>query len=145
MLRSTRGFTLIEMIVVLLVISVLAGLVGPAVFKNVGDANSGAARAQIELLGLALDSYRLDNGNYPTTAQGLSALWEEPTVDPRPRRWRGPYTRKPIPTDPWGRAYVYESPGQQNPRAYDLSTLGRDGASGGEGEDVDVRSWESDR
>jgi general secretion pathway protein G len=133
------------MLVVLLVISVLAGLVGPMVFRNVGDAKSQAARAQIELLGLALDAYRLDNGQYPTTEQGLAALWREPTAPPVPTRWRGPYTRKEIPADPWDRAYVYRSPGTEMPTGYDLLSLGRDGQPEGEGEDADIKSWEARR
>jgi general secretion pathway protein G len=133
------------MLVVILVISILAGLVGPMVFRNVGDAKSQAARAQIELLGLALDAYRLDNGDYPTTEQGLAALWREPTVPPLPSRWRGPYTRKAIPLDPWDRPYVYRAPGTEMPTGYDLLSLGRDGQPGGEGEDADVVSWESGR
>jgi general secretion pathway protein G len=144
-IRRSAAFTLIEMLVVILVISVLAGLVGPMVFRNVGDAKSQAARAQIELLGLALDAYRLDNGDYPTTEQGLAALWREPTVAPVPSRWRGPYTRKTIPLDPWDRAYVYRAPGTEMPTGYDLVSFGRDGQPGGEGEDADVLSWENRR
>lgn len=125
----------------LVVISVLAGLVAPAVFRNVGDAKAQAARAQIELLGLALDSYRLDNGDYPTSEQGLGALWNAPTAQPLPVRWRGPYTRKVVPNDPWGRAFVYRAPGDSSRVGYDLLTYGRDGKAGGAGEDEDVKSW----
>jgi general secretion pathway protein G len=135
------GFTLIELIVVIVVIAVLAGLVGPMVFGNVGDAKVQAARAQIELFGLALDAYRLDNDAYPTTEQGLLALRSRPTGEPEPRRWRGPYVRKEIPLDPWGRPYIYRAPGEVNPEGYDLVSLGRDGRPGGEGEDADVTSW----
>jgi general secretion pathway protein G len=133
------------MLVVLLVISVLAGLVGPMVFRNVGDAKQQGARAQIELLGLALDAYRLDNGQYPTTEQGLAALWQAATVAPLPSRWRGPYTRKAIPLDPWDRPYVYRAPGEQMPGGYDLMSYGRDGAPGGDDEDADITSWEGGR
>jgi general secretion pathway protein G len=124
--------------VVLAVIAVLAGLVGPMVFRNVGDAKSTAARAQIELLGLALDQYRLDNDYYPSTAQGLEALRSVPSGEPEARNWRGPYLKKAAPQDPWGRPYVYRSPGDSNPSAYDLLSLGRDGRPGGAGEDADV-------
>jgi general secretion pathway protein G len=143
--RTVRGegFTLIEMLVVLLVISVLAALVGPMVFRNVGDAKQQAARAQIELFGLALDAYRLDTGDYPTTDQGLAALWELPTTGPAPLGWRGPYTRKAIPLDSWGRAYVYRCPPLEARTGYDLLTYGKDGQPGGEGEDADVTSWGS--
>jgi general secretion pathway protein G len=139
----TSGFTLIEMIVVIVVIAVLAGLVGPMVFGNVADAKVQGARTQIELFGLALDAYRLDNDRYPTSEQGLAALRTAPTTDPVPRRWRGPYLRKEVPLDPWGRAYVYVSPGTRNPApdTYELYTLGRDGQPGGEGEDADLTSW----
>jgi general secretion pathway protein G len=136
-----RGFTLIELIVVIVVIAILAGLVGPMVFANVGDAKIQAARTQIELFGLALDAYRLDNDAYPTTAQGLAALRVLPANEPLPRRWRGPYVRKEIPLDPWGRPYVYAAPGLANPESYDLVSLGRDGRPGGAGEDADLTSW----
>lgn len=135
------GFTLIEMLVVIAIIAVLAAVVAPEIFKNVGDANSGAARQQIELLGAALDGYRLDNHAYPTTEQGLAALRTEPVAGQRPPRWRGPYLRRAIPRDPWQNPYVYVSPGVHDPQGYDLSSLGRDGRPGGEGEDADITSW----
>ncbi|MBI4501460.1 MAG: type II secretion system major pseudopilin GspG [Gemmatimonadetes bacterium] len=138
---SRRGFTLIELMVVIVVISVLAGVVAPQVFQHVSDAKLQAARSQIESLGLALDSYRLDNAMYPTAVQGLAALWQAPQTPPLPPRWRGPYTRKEIPNDPWNRPYLYRSPGTANPAGYDLLSLGRDGEPGGEGEDGDITSW----
>lgn len=136
--RAAAAFTLIELLVVIVVISVLAGLVGPMVFRNVGDSKVAAARAQIELFGLALEQYRLDNDYFPSTEQGLEALRAQPTGEPEARNWRGPYLRKPVPLDPWNRAYAYASPGVLNPASYDLYTYGRDGEPGGEGEDVDV-------
>lgn len=139
--RPRVGFTLVEMMVVLAVIAVLAAVVAPEVLRNVGDANAGAARQQIELLSAALDGYRLDNHAYPTTEQGLAALRTEPAVGERARNWRGPYLRRAVPADPWGRPYVYVAPGRANPRGFDLYTLGRDGREGGEGEDADVTSW----
>ena len=139
----TRGFTLIEILVVITVIAILAGLVGPMVFRNVGDAKISAARAQIELFTLALDQYRLDNDCYPGTTQGLAALRERPSGEPQARNWRGPYLRKTIPLDPWGRPYTYKSPGDVNAESYDLLSLGRDGQPGGTGEDADITSWES--
>ena len=141
--QSAMGFTLIELLVVITVIAILAGLVGPMVFRNVGDAKVSAARAQIELFALALDQYRLDNDFYPATTQGLAALRERPEGDPEARNWRGPYLRKAIPLDPWGRAYSYKSPGDVNVDSYDLLSLGRDGQPGGTGEDADVTSWDS--
>ena len=136
--RREHGFTLIELLVVIVVITVLASLVGPMVFRNVGDAKITAAKAQMELFGLALDQYRLDNDYYPSTAQGLEALRSVPTGEPAARNWRGPYLKKAIPPDPWGRPYVYQSPGQKNPAGYDLLTYGRDGRPGGDGEDQDI-------
>ncbi len=141
-LRSRTGFTLIEILVVVAVLSVLAALVAPNVFGHLGTAKDAAARSQMEMLGAALDAYRLDNGRYPTTAQGLAALRAEPTVEPRPRNWRGPYLRRDVPLDPWGNAYVYRSPGEANPTGYDLLSLGADGQPGGEGEDAEIRAWE---
>lgn len=137
--RAPGGFTLIELLVVIAVISVLASVIGPMVFRNVGDAKVTAAQAQIELFGLALDQYRLDNDYYPSTAQGLTALWTAPTGDSAPRNWRGPYVRKPIPLDPWNHPYVYVSPGPEHPESYDLVSHGRDGQPGGQGEDADVK------
>jgi general secretion pathway protein G len=133
--RNIRGFTLIELLVVIVVISVLASLVGPMVFRNVGDAKVTAAKAQLELLGLALDQYRLDNDDYPSTTEGLESLrTAPPNAAPK---WRGPYVRKAIPLDPWGRPYEYRYPGTAgNP--YDLMSLGRDGKPGGAGEDQDL-------
>jgi general secretion pathway protein G len=135
-----HGFTLIEILVVIVVIAILATLVAPNIFQHVGAAKDATAKSQIEMLGAALDAYRLDNGRYPGTEQGLGALWEKPTIDP-PANWRAPYLRKPVPLDPWGRPYVYFFPGQTNVTGYDLVTYGADGKPGGEGEDADIESW----
>lgn len=140
-LGSNGGFTLLEMIVVVAVIGTLAAIVGPALFRNVGDANASAARSQLEMLGLALESYRLDNHDYPTTDQGLQALSTFPTEPPAPPKWRGPYLRRALPTDPWDRSYVYESPALMSGQGFDLYTLGRDGEIGGAEEDADITSW----
>lgn len=136
------GFTLIELIVVIAILGVLATLVAPSIFHHVGTARSTTARSQIEMLGAALDAYRLDNSWYPTTAQGLEALRREPLSDPRPPNWNGPYLRKEVPTDPWGRPYIYRSPGQASGGGFDLLTYGRDGNPGGTGEDEDITSWQ---
>jgi general secretion pathway protein G len=135
------GFTLIEILVVITVIGLLAGLVGPRILGRVSEAKSATARTQLELIGVALDNYRLDNGGYPTTEQGLAALQEKPVRDPAPLNWRGPYLKKSLPADPWGRAYGYTSPGEHNASGYDLWTLGRDGQVGGEEDNADVTSW----
>ena len=135
-----KGFTLIEILVVIVVIAILATLVAPNIFQHVGAAKDATAKSQIEMLGAALDAYRLDNGRYPSTEQGLGALWEKPTIDP-PANWKAPYLRKPVPVDPWGRAYIYFFPGQTNTAGYDLVSYGADGKVGGEGEDADVTSW----
>lgn len=140
-----RGFTLIEILVVITVIAILASLVTPMVFRNVSDAKTSATRAQVEILGLALDAYRLDNDYYPSTAQGLEALRQVPASEPAARNWRGPYLKKAIPLDPYGRGYVYRSPGEVNPDSYDLLSLGRDGQPGGAGENADITSWEAGR
>lgn len=137
--RHKGGFTLIEVLVVIVVIAVLASLVSPMVFRNVGDAKHAAARSQIEIFALALDSYRLDHDRYPSSDEGLQVLRVRPSTDAT--RWRGPYLRREVPTDPWGRPYLYRSPGVINPDSYDLLSLGRDGEPGGEGEDSDVESW----
>jgi general secretion pathway protein G len=139
--RERAGFTLIEILVVIAVLAMLAALVAPNVFQHVGAAKDATARSQIELLGAALDSYRLDNGRYPTTDQGLEALRVPPTIQPAPPNWRGPYLRKDVPLDPWGVPYIYLSPGEVNLNGYDLVSLGADGEVGGEGENADVVSW----
>jgi len=138
---AKRGFTLIEILVVIIVIGLLAALVGPRIIGRVSEAKSATARTQIELLSLALDNYRLDNGTYPTTEQGLGALQEKSTRDPVPTNWRGPYLKKAVPLDPWGQPYAYQSPGEHNRAAFDLYTLGRDGRPGGDDEDADILSW----
>ncbi len=131
-----RGFTLVEILVVIIIIGLLAALVGPRLFGKVGVAKQKAAKAQIELFGTALDAFRLDVGRYPTTEEGLKALREKPAGV---EKWDGPYLPKEIPMDPWGRAYVYRSPGEHG--EYDLISYGRDGVEGGQGEDEDIVSW----
>lgn len=133
-MKSVRGFTLIELLVVIIVLGLLAGLVGPRIIGHVSEAKSTTARTQIDLFGVALDSYRLDNGSYPSTSQGLAALRERPTQEPVPSNWRGPYLRKTAPLDPWGRPYIYRDKASE----YELQTLGRDGRPGGDGEDKDI-------
>jgi general secretion pathway protein G len=132
-----KGFTLIELLVVMVIIGLLAALVGPRLFPKLGKGKQAAAKAQIELLGQALDQMRLDVGRYPTTQEGLNALVTSPGGI---ENWDGPYLKKALPQDPWGRAYIYLCPGTHG--EYDLLSHGRDGVSGGDGEDKDVASWD---
>lgn len=132
-----NGFTLVELLVVLVILGLLAGLVGPQVMKHVGSSKTRAAKLQVEELAAALEIYRLDVGAYPTAAQGLDALIVAPAGA---GTWNGPYLRKSVvPRDPWGRAFRYRQPGQHG--EFDLYTLGADDAEGGEGENADVVSW----
>ena len=130
------GFTLVELLVVMAIIALLAALVGPKLFPKLGKGKQSAAKAQIELIGQALDQLRLDVGRYPTTQEGLNALMVNPGID----NWEGPYLKKALPPDPWGKPYQYACPGTHG--EYDLFSYGRDGNPGGEGEDKDVTSWE---
>jgi general secretion pathway protein G len=141
-IRKTRGgFTLIELLVVVAIIATLASIVAPQIFSNVGDARRSTAKSQLQILALAIDSYRIDNDSFPTTQQGLEALRTPPLQSGTAPNWRGPYVRQSIPLDPWGRAYLYVAPGVANPASYDLYSLGKDGRTGGTGEDADVTSW----
>jgi general secretion pathway protein G len=134
------GFTLIELLVTLAIIAVLASIVAPTLFSSIGDARVGTAKTQIQVIALALDAYRVDIGNYPSSEDGLEALRTKPS-GVESERWRGPYLRQTVPLDPWSRVYIYRSPGAQNPSTYDLFTLGKDGQPGGSGENADVTSW----
>ncbi len=136
--RSQFAFTLLELLVVLLIIGVLAAFVGPKYFSQIGKSQTQVAKAQIEAFDKALDQFRLDTGHYPTTAQGLSALFAQPVNEPL---WRGPYLKKVVPADPWGNAYVYTSPSAQPGRDFEIISYGKDGKAGGTGEDADVTSW----
>ncbi|NOT12021.1 MAG: type II secretion system major pseudopilin GspG [Methylococcaceae bacterium] len=136
--RAETGFTLLELLVVLGIIAMLAGIVGPQVMKHMGESKVKAAKVQIEDLAATLDMYKLDLGNYPTTEEGLKALVESPDSA---KRWNGPYLRKSkIPLDPWQNDYKYVFPGEHG--KFDLLSLGADGREGGEGEDKDINSWE---
>ena len=134
--QSAAGFTLLELLVVLVIIGLLAGYVGPKYFAQVGKAEQKVARAQIDAFEKALHTYRLEVGHYPSTADGLTALNAAPAGE---TRWQGPYLSKAIPLDPWGRAYLYASPGQHGD--FDIESLGKDGQQGGEGDDADVVNW----
>lgn len=132
----SRGFTLLELLVVMVIIGLLASYVGPRYFAQVGKSEVKTAMAQINALGKALDQYRLDTGRYPTTEQGLSALMTRPANEPR---WDGPYLKKHVPPDPWGHPYVYKQPGDHS--EYDLLSYGNDGQPGGSGEAADIVNW----
>lgn len=135
-IRERAGFTLMELLVVMVILGLLAALVGPRIWKNVTRSKITTAKTQIALLGQALDQFRLDTGRYPTSQEGLEALRTSPGVE----GYDGPYLRKPVPNDPWKRPYVYLSPGSQGD--YDLSSYGKDGSPGGDGENSDVVSWQ---
>lgn len=136
--RTEKGFTLLELLVVLGIIAMLAGIVGPQVMKHMGASKTKAAKVQIEDLSAALDMYKLDTGRYPTTEQGLVALVEKPADS---KRWNGPYLRKAkVPQDPWVEDYHYASPGEHG--KFDIYSYGADNKEGGEGEDQDINGWE---
>jgi general secretion pathway protein G len=130
---NAPGFTLLELLVVIVIIGLLAGYVAPRYFAQVGKSEVQVARAQIDALEKSLDQYRLDTRRYPSAEQGLAALVSRPANEPL---WNGPYLKKAVPNDPWGHPYVYRSPGQKG--EFDLFSYGRDGKPGGAGEDADV-------
>jgi len=130
-----RGFSLIELIVVLVILGLLATVVGPKVMDRLGKGKVEIAKMQVSELSGALDLYRFDVGRYPTSAEGLGALITNPGVE----NWSGPYLKKQVPKDPWNREYQYRSPGEHGD--FDLYSLGADGAEGGDGENIDVSSW----
>lgn len=135
--RRQAGFTLLELLIVVIILGLLAALVGPRLFGTLDKAKKQVAKTQIELLSGALDQFRLDVGRYPTTDEGLEALVKPPEGM---ERWNGPYLEKGVPKDPWGHAYVYTSPGEHG--KYDLISMGLDGEPGGEGENADITSWQ---
>ena len=131
--ESAAGFTLLELLVVVVIIGLLAGFVAPRYFGQVGKSEIATARAQIDALEKALDQYRLDVGRYPSTELGLKALLEKPASEPK---WNGPYLRKAVPDDPWGKPYIYKIPGEKGD--FDLISYGKDGQPGGTGENADL-------
>jgi general secretion pathway protein G len=134
--RLRRGFTLLELLVVMVIIGLLAAYVGPKYFSQVGKSEVKTARAQIVGFEKALQQYRLDVGSLPTTEQGLQALITKPS---NVNKWDGPYLEKTLPADPWGNAYIYVAPGEHS--EFDISSNGRDGRPGGDGLDADITNW----
>lgn len=131
---NSHGFTLLELLVVVAIIALLAGYVGPKYFAQLGKSEVGVAKAQIDSFDKALDQYRLDVGHYPLTDQGLQALIKQPDGE---TKWAGPYLKKDVPLDPWGRPYQYRAPGT-NGKDYDLISYGKDGVLGGSNENADI-------
>ena len=134
--QLVRGFTLLELLVVMVIIGLLAAYVGPKYFSQVGKSEIKMAQAQIDALEKALHQYRLDVGSYPSSEQGLASLMASPGNE---ARWQGPYLSKTPPADPWGNPYVYKYPGENT--EFDLFSLGRDGQPGGEGDAADITNW----
>ena len=136
MKRTMKGFTLLELLVVMVIIGLLAGLVAPRYFGQIGRSQVKIAAAQIDSLDKALIQFRLDTDRFPTTEENLAALNEQPqdTIG-----WAGPYLKKQVPMDPWGRPYIYKSPGEHGD--FDLLTLGKDGTAGGTAENSDISNW----
>ena len=138
--RNTQGFTLIELMVVIVILGLLAGIVTPKIIKYISEGEISQAKSNIKAFETALNMYRLDNGIYPDTEQGLQALVEAPTSGTLPRKWRkGGYMDR-IPKDPWKNEYIYICPGVHGD--YDISSYGKDGMSGGEDENADINNWE---
>lgn len=131
-----RGFTLLELLVVMVIIGLLAAYVGPKYFSQIGKSEIKITKAQIDALEQALDAYRLDVGRYPSTEQGLAALEAKPSNE---AKWQGPYLKKAVPLDPWGKPYQYRAPGEKG--EFDLYSFGKDGQAGGEGENADITNW----
>jgi general secretion pathway protein G len=140
-LKTDKGFTFIETIVAISIILIFSAAAGFSAIKYIEKARIAACRNQIESLRLALQSYFIDCGQYPTEAQALKALWEKPSLAPVPGRWNGPYTDRQIPLDPWGSKYVYKNPGDKN-LPFSIMSYGADGQTGGEGANADIYSWD---
>ena len=135
-MKRRRGFTLLELMVVMVIIGLLASYVAPRYFTQVGKSEAKVARAQIDAFEKALDQYRADTSRYPSTEQGLAALVKKPSGE---ARWDGPYLKRAVPLDPWGRPYQYRAPGEHGD--FDVFSLGRDGAPGGSGDSADIGNW----
>lgn len=135
--KQRQGFTLLELLVVIVILGLLAAFVAPKYFGKIGQSKIQAAKTQIDAFDKGIDQYRIDTGHFPTTEQGLNALFAQPANEPL---WHGPYLKKSIPPDPWGNAYVYRAPGTEG-RDFEIVSYGADGKSGGSGDDADITSW----
>ena len=141
-IKKETGFTLIEIMVASMILLILISVAGFVITRHVGRAKVTSAKNQIQIFSMALNSYFLDCGEYPTTEQGLKALWEKPVLEPVPGGWEGPYLDKMVPEDPWGNDYDYSSPGPHG-LPFGIQSFGGDGLDGGEESDKDIRSWEN--
>ncbi len=145
MLKKEKGFTLIEILTVVVIIVILASALAPRFFGRTEEARVAAAKSDIATIELGLDAYEADNGFYPTTEQGLESLVNPPATQPMPANWKGPYLKKRPGNDPWGSQYIYMCPGANNANGYDLFSYGRDGKEGGVGPDADITNWSEQR
>ncbi len=143
--RTTQGFTLIEILIVVGIIGLLASVLVTNLIGRAGQAKVDLASTQIRQLEQALEMYKLDNGRYPSEEQGLAALVRKPSGEPTPRRYNpGGYVKRDAITDPWGMRYEYKTPGTHNAHSFDLFSLGPDGTQGGEGEAIDITNWDTE-
>ena len=143
--RDESGFTVLEFLVILILLTLIYGIVAGNVDRQIAQGRASAAKIQIKSFKNMLQQYKLDNGTYPTTEQGLDALLNKPQTPPIPANWNGPYIDEDgkIPVDPWGKPYVYRSPGTKRPNSYDLFSLGSDGQEGGSGSAADITNWDN--
>ncbi|HIE59671.1 MAG TPA: type II secretion system protein GspG [Persephonella sp.] len=138
--KAKKGFTLIEILVVVVIIGLLASLVAPKLFSKLSSSKQKTVKAQIRMIETALDAFKIDVGRYPTESEGLKVLWENPN---NIKGWDGPYLPKPVKSDPWGNPYIYKVPGD-NGRPFELKSLGADGKEGGDGENKDISVWDTE-
>jgi general secretion pathway protein G len=139
--NSTSAITLVQILIIIVVVVVLAAVAAPRLLRQQEKARRTQATNDMDTLGFALDMYANHNGAYPSTEQGLKALWEKPIIPPIPGNWKGPYMDKPILKDSWGNDYVYKYPGNHNKHDYDLMSYGKDGLIGGSGDNEDIANW----
>ena len=139
--NGTSAFSLVRLLIIIAVVAILGGVAAPRLLRQQERNRRTEAANDIDKLGLALDIYANHNGAYPSTEQGLKALWEKPIISPVPGNWQGPYLDKPILEDSWDNDYVYIYPGRRNKHDYDLLSYGKDGIAGGKGSNEDIVNW----